>query len=363
MDASQVADLIVSSVKKSKLNFHIQESPFSLFINLRKTFIKDTNGNSLQPLGDIFGNENIVDNKVKVEEEEKVSSLNDSLEKREAELNKARKALHELNIKLEKAKNEITEAQFNANKSAKEVDKQRAENKTLKLKNDELHKDIETLNTAIKNLKVKENEIKRLETQNNKLEEQVKKKKAENKSLLDENENICYEKSNLEAQLVSLRKPKNIHKSTSTSTAVKIEAQTQTEIEPTFFPPQIMETLSIRSHIESLSSSDISPTDPGPASSDKQCSHKCDHKPQCILREPRPPPSPTITFLYNERSKYHQHMMLWSKKEFEGHSRCFAVENENYGCDDCTWLKWWYKWHGENHGFPDIPEWIYKKYL
>ena len=106
MDASQVADLIVSSVKKSKLNFHIQESPFSLFINLRKTFIKDTNGNSLQPLGDIFGNENIVDNKVKVEEEERKSSLNDSLEKREAELNEAREALHELNIKLEKAKNE-----------------------------------------------------------------------------------------------------------------------------------------------------------------------------------------------------------------------------------------------------------------
>ena len=218
MDASQVADLIASSVKKSKLNFHIQESPFSLLINLRKTFIKDKNGNSIQPLGDIFGNENIVDNKVKVEEEERKSSLNDSLEKREAELNEAREALHELNIKLEKAKNEITEAQFKANKSAKEVDKQRAENKTLKLKNDELHKDIETLNTAISNLKFKENEIKRLETKNNNLEEQVKKKKAENKSLLDENKNICYEKSNLEAQL---------HKYTSTSTAVKIEAQTQ----------------------------------------------------------------------------------------------------------------------------------------
>ena len=55
-------------------------------------------------------------------------------------------------------------------------------------------------------------------------------------------------------------------------------------------------------------------------------------------------------------------MMLWDKKEFAGHQRCFSVENENYGCDDCTWLKWWYKWHGETHGFPDIPEWIYKKY-
>ena len=112
------------------------------------------------------------------------------------------------------------------------------------------------------------------------------------------------------------------------------DIQTQTETEPTFSTPHSLDTLPI-----------------SPTTSDKACISKCEHEPQCILREPRPPPSPTITFLYNERSKYHQHMMLWSKKEFDGHSRCFAVENENYGCDDCTWLKWWYKWHGENHGF------------
>ena len=124
------------------------------------------------------------------------------------------------------------------------------------------------------------------------------------------------------------------------------DIQTQTETEPTFSTPHSLDTLPI-SH----------------TTSDKPCISKCEHEPQCILREPRPPPSPTITFLYNERSKYHQYMMLWSKKEFDEHSCCFAVENENYGCNNCTWLKWWYKWHGENHGFPDIPEWIYKKYL
>ena len=96
----------------------------------------------------------------------------------------------------------------------------------------------------------------------------------------------------------------------------------------------------------------------------QQCSsNKCEHTPQCVVRQPIPPPSPGITFLYNERSNYHKHMMSWTKKEFAGHTKCFRVENENYGCDDCTFLKWWYKWHGETHGFPDIEEWTYKKHL
>ena len=359
MDANHVADLIVSSVKKSNLNFHIQESPFSLLINLRKTFIKNKNGNPLVPSADIFVNTSVVDSKVKIEVlgEEK-STFNDCAGKNDAELNMMKNALLELNLKLEKANTKIEEAQFEANKSVKEAEKLENENKTLKQRNDELQIQNEILRSDMKrvtkNLDSKENKIKRLENRNNIFEEQLDK-----------------EKKNFEMQLMTLKNPaiKNIHKPTSTSSTPNIESQTQTEAEPTFTSQEFIDTLPIRSDHESSSSFNITfkPTDPGPApsssASSKHCSSKCEHKPQCILREPRPPPSPTITFLYNERSKYHQHMMLWSKKEFEGHTRCFAVENENYGCDDCTWLKWWYKWHGENHGFPDIPEWIYKKYL
>ena len=372
MNANQVADLILSSVKKSNLNFHIQESPFSLLINLRKTFIKNKNGNHLlPPSSDVLINENVVDNnkvKVKVLEEEK-SSLNDALGQLNAELSETRNAMKELDVKLEKAKMDITEVQSKANESAKEVEKKRNENITIKLKDDELNGVIESLgsdmNIAIKNLKSKDNEIRRLENKSINLEEQLKNKRTENKILLDENKNISCEKKKFEVQVKAFKKPAiNIHKSTSTVT-VQIEAQTQTQTEPAFFNLQVVDTLSTRSDLELSSNSDIisNPAELGPALLEKQCSGKCEHKPQCILREPRPPPSPTITFLYNEYSKYHQHMMLWSKREFDGHPRCFAVENENYGCDDCTWLKWWYKWHGENHGFPDIPEWIYKKYL
>ena len=45
MDATNAANAIISSVTKSNLNYYIQESPFSLFINLRKTFIKNKTGN------------------------------------------------------------------------------------------------------------------------------------------------------------------------------------------------------------------------------------------------------------------------------------------------------------------------------
>ena len=55
----------------------------------------------------------------------------------------------------------------------------------------------------------------------------------------------------------------------------------------------------------------------------------CTHSSQCILRQPLPPPFPSITFLYNENTQYHMHMMQWSKKEFAGCAKCFSIENEN----------------------------------
>ena len=94
-----------------------------------------------------------------------------------------------------------------------------------------------------------------------------------------------------------------------------------------------------------------------------KCTDVCTHSPQCIIREPLPPPFPSITFLYNEESQYHTHMMQWSKEEFAGCGRCFSIENENYGCKDCRWLKFWYGRHGQTHGFPDLANWIYRKYL
>ena len=44
MDANQTCDILLSLVKKSNLNFSLSESPFSVSLTIKKTFIKDKNG-------------------------------------------------------------------------------------------------------------------------------------------------------------------------------------------------------------------------------------------------------------------------------------------------------------------------------
>ena len=44
MDANQTSELLLNIIRKSNLNFNIQESPFSITVTLRKSFIKEKNG-------------------------------------------------------------------------------------------------------------------------------------------------------------------------------------------------------------------------------------------------------------------------------------------------------------------------------
>ena len=91
MDANSAVDVIISTVKNSNLNFLLQESPFSLQINIRKTFIKNKDGTILQPI--IEQNEKI--GKLKQDN----SSLNDLAKQLEAELFETRDSLYKLEIK------------------------------------------------------------------------------------------------------------------------------------------------------------------------------------------------------------------------------------------------------------------------
>ena len=45
MDANQACNVLLSNLKESNLNWNLVESPFSLTINLKKSFIKDREGN------------------------------------------------------------------------------------------------------------------------------------------------------------------------------------------------------------------------------------------------------------------------------------------------------------------------------
>ena len=155
MDANNVADMIVSSVKNSKLNFIIQESPFSLNINIRKSFLKDKNGCTVKPPIPTLENSDKV-NESSEKQEVKVrklelenSSLLYSLGKLQVELQEARDALHDQGIQLEKIKIEHENALHESNKICEQ--KERVQNELM----------------------AKNYEIIRLETKNKNLDEQL----------------------------------------------------------------------------------------------------------------------------------------------------------------------------------------------
>ena len=143
MDANNAAAVIVNTVKKSNLNFYIQESPFSLFINLRKTFIKTKTG-GLSPSSNISNleetNATIVE-KGKVEKlENENTSLGDAIKHLEAENQETHNIVNELNKKLENSKKETLDALFQLNATRNEakkleklVDRKVVENESLEL--------------------------------------------------------------------------------------------------------------------------------------------------------------------------------------------------------------------------------------
>ena len=213
MDAKSTADVIISCVKKSNLNYQIQESPFSLHINLRKTFVRNKNGDELLPSSDIFIGVDTLKHKVKIEnlEEEKIS-LRSTVNRLEAELQDSDVAVHEVGIKLEKAKKEVADALFEKNSLLKDnkkleqkVKEMETDNKTTKSEYKDLKNEIENLKsnvrTANKGIKSGDKEIIRLQNKNDNFEESVKNYKIENKKLIEEKKKVAKEKIQLEKQL------------------------------------------------------------------------------------------------------------------------------------------------------------------
>ena len=105
MDASHTCDMIISEIKSSNLNFSLKESLFSVEVSIKKTYIKDRNGNEISgpkesKLFIVKNNPNLV------AENEALREDVHYLEKEKATLEHA---LNNLALKLEKAKHEIGE--------------------------------------------------------------------------------------------------------------------------------------------------------------------------------------------------------------------------------------------------------------
>ena len=60
MFASKTFDNILNSIKDSNLNFHLQLSPFSAIISLKKSLVCDKLGTPLLPSHQIYDNKDLI---------------------------------------------------------------------------------------------------------------------------------------------------------------------------------------------------------------------------------------------------------------------------------------------------------------
>ena len=111
------------------------------------------------------------------------------------------------------------------------------------------------------------------------------------------------------------------------------------------------------------SKSPKSPIDSSPASQENISYHTplCSHSPQCVIRQPHPPPPDKCSVMQHSGSLYHEHMVseMGVPSRYNTHEYCMRIEYQNYGCDNCIWFKWW----GELHEYPDINPWSFREHL
>ena len=95
------------------------------------------------------------------------------------------------------------------------------------------------------------------------------------------------------------------------------------------------------------------------ASKNSSSDLNCLHNQQCIIRQPFPPPLPSLTPIVNEYSLYHVKIMAGELDWGSTCWYCMRIDCDNYFCKSCVWIKHF----GELHGYPDINPSVYKEHL
>ena len=182
MDASQTCEVLVGFVKNSNLNFKLNESPFSVSIDLKKSFIRNKDG--VFRTSNLGGISEPLENTAKILENEN-ETLRTALAQNEHEKEVFTLIINNLQIKLEKAKSELLET-FSDKRhllDAKIDIEKELEEKSVKLvgmnedlnkfktENDNLNKDNQAAWQTIKN---QEKEIKNLKGKHEKANKNLK---------------------------------------------------------------------------------------------------------------------------------------------------------------------------------------------
>ena len=360
---------ILNSIRKSALNYSCQETPYSIYVTIRKSWSKQNHQVFQVPLGQVQQAEQDL-------KAAKINSLNHELTVVKADLEKANKTSDQLNAKIEAAVIEADRQNIETERRNTENQVIKAAMKTSTSENERLKDELKSLKKVLKS---KDKEISNLETLKNNNQEALKyakrdveEQKAENERLLKQTKLLEKKIGELQKNRYSLEKNNNsLHgfvselKSqpnmsvSSTNLGVStpkpsIDVSNVANASPPSSVVSIAESLlasasSIASSTvltifetpQSLSTSSPSPTSP----------HKpCEHRPQCVIRQPKSPPADKCSILVHNGSMYHEHFLTSVPARYGPHDNCMAVSYENYGCSDCIWFKKW----GELHGYPDL---------
>ena len=345
MLASNAFENIINQICTSNLNFQLQMSPFSACISLKRSLVKEKSGAyRLPPASESPSSESKIAALLKknLQLENNLVEINKKYDRAVDDCLNVTLKLEEHkknNIKKEPDDEKLIEGLENdlnsvivENKKYRDVVREQEEEigdlrRTVKVKEEIAN----NLNKQIRDLKLKVEKENVLANKRNKAELKLWKKE-----LGEERK----EKIKLEKKLDKLVSEKEIDK------AEKKKEKARPIVYSERMPDTACENCDDASKNEKSDPEHL----------------ECIHEQQCVMRQPFPPPSPSSPFLEHDVSKYHIHMMTKTPDELTGCIGCFSVDNENYGCDKCTWLKWWYKWHGDRHGLPDIHPSVYRNY-
>ena len=411
MEATKICDRIIDQLKLSNLNFLLQESPYSAYITIKKTFVNRRNVSTVSSVG---GGEIVGLGNGNVNEREK---LKKSLDEKLEELSDKDNLIHDFDLKLQKYKAEL-ELKLSENRKlvkSKAVIENNLDEKNGKINllenviknlNVELQKVKSNLNASDKEIKIKDKELNKLNVKCENLEENFKKSKQENKTLKNKiklvEKDLSKLKKNVEEKLITSKmadvenNTKEGTKSADSHSNVseeKFSSLISSSIDATFSVcPVVCSTPIVASsssstvslsvpiiaeaslsssslpiEISSMNNLDSLPISPkgflflrrSPCHSNTSSSQPlCLHDQQCVQRQPFPPPLPSMTPLVNHQSKYHEKILAGALDYGRTCDYCMRIEYERYGCDSCVWIKCF----GELHGYPDINPYQYHKY-
>ena len=314
-----LVDKILYSVRSSNLNYTCQETPYSVYLTIRKSWRKHQGVQQL---------------------DEPPQQLPQSLY---MEVNDLRGELDDLKVRLQTSKHAEDELKAQVDVAVGELNGYKEETeKVIVRKNDEIENlknsikaskvDKENVCRELKDLKkiitTKEKEIYKLETSETNHLDSINNAKSENKKL--KHQIKILEKNNSDMNEKELLHEKNNNKK------LLLGKHNSDQIMPS------LESISSSPASIASSAKTIQP--------EKPAVYICKHQPQCTLRQPKPPPAEKCSILVHRGSKYHEHFLTSVPARYGPHDGCMAVEYENYGCSDCIWFKKW----GQLHGYPDL---------